>query len=175
MMRIPKEIDTGRKIESCIDALWHNYQERKAQQPTAIHMYDTASRYACGYPIPYFQRELVWTQAQKVAFIESLWLGLYPGTYCIHRADWHKGGTPRQFSGWLIDGQQRLSAIQEYWDGLFPVFGLYWAELTPQEVRRFKGIKFTHQEVAVWDEEQIKDLYNRMAFGGTAHRSEEAA
>lgn len=174
-MRIPQVIDTGKKVESCIDALWMNYSEHLAMTPTDLPMYDKSERYACGYPIPSFQRELVWTMAQKVSFIESIWLGLYPGTYCIHRADWMKGGQPKQFSGWLIDGQQRLSTIQEYWEDGFKVFGLFWSELTPQEVRRFKSTKFTHQEVAVWKEDDIRNLYNRMAFGGTPHRPEQAA
>jgi hypothetical protein len=174
-MRIPNVIDTGKKIESCIDALWMNYREHLAMKPNDLPMYYTSERYACGYPIPSFQRELVWTMAQKTAFIESIWLGLYPGTYCIHRADWMKGGQPQKFSGWLIDGQQRLSTIQEYWEDGFKVFGLFWSELTAQEVRRFKSAKFTHQEIAVWDETKIRDLYNRMAFGGTPHRPEQVA
>lgn len=75
-MRIPQVIDTGKKVESCIDALWMNYREHLAMKPTDLPMYDTSERYACGYPIPSFQRELVWTMSQKISFIESIWLGL---------------------------------------------------------------------------------------------------
>lgn len=174
-MRIPEAFDTGKVVASCISMLWGNYSEHLQAQPDSLPLYDKASRYACGYPVPAFQRELCWTQEQKVKFIESLWLGFNPGTYTVHRADWQKGGLPEMFSGWLIDGQQRLSTIQSYWEDGFKVFGLYWSELSKIEMRRFHSIKFEHTEVAVWDEKLIRELYNRMAFGGTAHTEAQRA
>ena len=115
-MRIPSVIDTGKTVESCIESLWCNYRQHIEAKPHALPLHDSASRYACGYPVPSFQRHLVWTLAQKVAFVESLWLGIYPGTYCIHESDWSRDGTPVPFSGWLIDGQQRLTTIEQYWN-----------------------------------------------------------
>jgi hypothetical protein len=35
------------------------------------HMYSWAKGFAMGYPLPVFQRGLVWTAVQKVRFIES--------------------------------------------------------------------------------------------------------
>lgn len=115
-MRIPNVIDTGKTVESCVESLWCNFRQHVDRRPADLPLHDNASRYACGYPVPSFQRQLVWTMAQKVAFVESLWLGIYPGTYCIHESDWSRDGTPVPFSGWLVDGQQRLTCIEQYWN-----------------------------------------------------------
>lgn len=174
--RIPPRIDFGNTIDSTLNALLDNYEQHKQALKSGGMLYhDTASRYACGYPVPPFQRQLVWTDSQKVAFIESLWLGINPGSYTLHDSAYIKGGQPKKYSGWIIDGQQRITTIQQYVDGEFEVFGLLYPDLTPQEKRRFRMVKFTHTVSALWDEDQIKRLYNLMAFGGTSHRPEEMA
>ena len=60
--------------------------------------------------------------------------------------DWGEGGVAKKFSGWLVDGQQRLTTIERYWEDQFPVFGLFWSELTKPECRRYTGVKFGHYE-----------------------------
>lgn len=71
--------------------------------------------------IPDFQRPLVWTEEQKIRFVESLILGLPVGEYTLHK-------TP-DFKYEVLDGQQRWDAIFCYVDGKFPVFGLYYGQL----------------------------------------------
>lgn len=175
--RIPKQLDQGRNCESCISYLRHHYEQfLELTQSNGVLITDIAERYVCGFPLPSFQRPLRWTQEQKIAFIESAWLGLPLGTYTHHAMNWSGGnGEADKYSGWLIDGQQRLSAIESYWNDEFRVFGLLWSELNRQEVRRFESVKFTHYETALWDENQIRDLYDRLAFGGTAHQESERA
>lgn len=175
-MRIPPRIDFGRVSDSLITFLWHHYQTHLSNLNTGeMSPFDESDRHACGFPIPSFQRQLVWDNERKVKFIESLWLGLNPQTFTIHAFDYEKNGKAMRFSGWLIDGQQRLTAIQDYWEDKFPVFGLFYSELDDREHRRFMNIKFAHTEPELWDEDAIRDLYNRMAFGGVAHTNEERA
>lgn len=175
--RIPPAIDQGKRSESCMSYLHHHYTEFvKLRDEGKNLVTDTAERYVCGFPVPAFQRGLVWTQEQNVAFIESAWLGIPLGTYNTHAMDWEGNeAEAKHFSGWLIDGQQRLTAIEGYWNDKFKVFGLLWSELTVQEKRRFTSIKFSYFESSLWDEALIRDLYNRMAFGGTPHKIEEMA
>ena len=174
--RIPPAIDHGKHSESCISYLWEEWQEHKELLGKgAALVTDTGKSYACGLPVPGFQRDLCWTLEQEVAFIESAWLGLPLGTYSFHRMDWRSDGVAMKYSGWLLDGQQRLTAIQRYWEDQFSVFGLFFSELSQIEMRRFHAIKFSHYEPELWDERLIRDLYNRMALGGVAHKESDRA
>ncbi|GAB0154396.1 hypothetical protein MnBA_37960 [Marinobacterium sp. BA1] len=171
---IPQPIDHGRYFESTLDIL--NYQLRKYKtQQEQIDTSTSSERFACGWPVPQFQRPLVWSRAQQVAFIESAWLGLPLGTYTLHEEDWDDSGKALPFSGCVIDGQQRLTALEQYWDDQFTVFDLYWSELDHRDMCRFMNIKFAHYRAALWSESEIHDLYNRMALGGTPHTAEQRA
>ncbi len=171
---IPQPIDHGRHFESTVYSL--HFQLQKFKEEYEQNGIPTSSeRFACGYPIPQFQRPLVWSRTQQVAFIESAWLGLPLGTYTLHEEDWDDSGQALPFSGCVIDGQQRLTTLEQYWDDQFTVFDLYWSELDQRDMRRFMNIKFAHYRAALWNEAEIHDLYNRMALGGTPHTAEQRA
>lgn len=172
--RIPPPQDLGKYSRSTVGSLVLNlkdYQEKYKDDP----LYDLTDRTACGYPLPSFQRQRCWTHEQSVKFLESLWEGYPVGTYTVHLADWGEGGKPLPYSGWLVDGQQRLTTIEEYLCDNYRVYGLLYSELTPVEKRRFKGLTFPRYEIEVWDEEKIRSLYNKMNFGGVAHKESERA
>jgi hypothetical protein len=177
--RIPAPIDTGKTCDTTLSHIVHNYIQYKDWLRSGSKdepLYDYVHRTVCGFPLPSFQRHLCWTEKQSIAFIESAWLGLSIGSYVVHQADWENPtAMPLKFSGWIIDGQQRLNAIEAYLNSKFPVFGLLYKDLTVIEARRFSSIKFTYREVAVWDEGKIRELYNRMNFGGVAHSEHERA
>jgi hypothetical protein len=97
------------------------------------------------------------------------------GFYCTHSVDWDNDASVKSFSGWLIDEQQRLTTIERYWTDEFKVYGRYFSELTRKEIIRFMRISFKQRKVSLNDEQLIKDLYNRMAFGGTPHNPENLA
>lgn len=177
--RIPERLDQGKFSDSTINALHHNYLDhlRLIGEGKTLTT-DTADRYVCGYPVPSFQRDHVWSRDQEISFIGSVWLGIPIGTYNIHESKWDSvdGNTKAvKYSGWVIDGQQRLTALENYWNNQFPVFDLFWKDLTPPETRRFLMTKFGFFESSLWDEVLIRALYNRMAFGGTPHKPEDRA
>jgi hypothetical protein len=177
MNKMPEPIDLGKHGDTCM--LFLHYHMKTCTAALASNetpMTVVEERSACCFPIPPFQRGRVWDRSQEIAFIESAWLGLPLGTFTFHTMDWEgPNAHPKPFSGWLIDGQQRLTAIERYWADEFQVFGARWSELSKQEVRRFMNIKFAHYEAAIWDEAKIRDLYNRLALGGTPHHSSERA
>lgn len=88
-------------------------------------MYPWATRFAMGYPLPSFQRPLVWTLAQKVRFITSIWAGTDLGSYLVNDTYLLEAGPGgkafRRLSEALLDGQQRLTAMEEYLRGTFEV------------------------------------------------------
>jgi hypothetical protein len=118
--------------------------------------------------IPSWQRALVWTPEQKVRLIESLWLGLPIAGYVYNRAAY---GSP--LDDILVDGQQRWTAIKEYVEDAFPVYGRLFSELETQDRNGFGMIGFNALEVNTDDEAELIDIYERLAYGGTPHTKED--
>nr|WP_246858002.1 DUF262 domain-containing protein [Vibrio crassostreae] len=126
-----------------------------------------------GLPLPSFQRPYEWDEVQQERFIESIYLDLYHGVYVLNGYNYvGTEGLPRKFSGALLDGQQRITTIEKYLNDEFKVFGAYWSELTKGEQRRFLNAPFHCIEVNLWDEDELRQLSDRLAFGGTAHKDE---
>ena len=119
------------------------------------------------FKIPDFQRPLVWTREQKIKLIESLWVGIPIGTYTVNESD-----NP-DFDRLLIDGQQRINAIKEYVNDVFPAYGLFYSECDLIEKRRFNDCRFPCYVTQSDDIEYLKNYYNLMNFGGTAHKESE--
>jgi len=118
-----------------------------------------------GFILPPFQRPPVWTEEQSVKLIESLWEGFPIGIYVVNRPQPHDG----ECADWLLDGQQRWTAIISYVNGDFPVFGALYPELTGLEQRRFRGITIGEAETRLTDPADCLRVYNRLAYGGTPH------
>ena len=168
--RIPRPFDLGNPVASSIGGVLHH----------AKYMRDDAEYYnplnrplMMGYVLPTFQRGLVWTEAQKIRFIESAWMGMPLGTYSYN--SYGVGKDDPNVRNLLIDGQQRLSALQDYVANMFPVLGLLYDDLTKPEKRRFDAISFHSFEVRSDDEVFLREYYNRLNFGGTAHKEGEQA
>lgn len=113
------------------------------------------------WKIPDFQRGLVWTEAQKILFIESLIYGLPVGEYTLHKS--------KDYIYEVLDGQQRWDAIFGYINNDFAVFGLKWEDLNETTKYAFLGLPFSHRLVEGFTYEQKLEAYNRLAYGGTPH------
>ena len=122
MTKMPTKLYTGSAVSSTIGYLL----TLREQAHTDPDTFPAAERTVMGIPLPPWQRPFVWTADQNRRFIESIWLGLHLGTYVLNKLNWHPEGGPLPFAGMLIDGQQRIRAIEAYLDGEFPVFGAYW-------------------------------------------------
>lgn len=127
-------------------------------------------RTVMGFPIPNWQRQIVWTDEQRIRFIESVWKGIPLGTYTFNQTTFMS-----PLDGLLVDGQQRLYAIDRYIRNCFPVFGYTWSETTILDKRLFSNIAFNCYVTDSQDEEYLKGYYNLMNFSGTAHKESERA
>lgn len=125
--------------------------------------------------LPPWQRPEVWSESQKRRFIEGIFLGLGCGLYLVNGADWDAGGNPMPMSGWLIDGQQRISALRDFLSGDLVVFNdVRFPELSASEKLRFKRRPFPCFELDFTDsEDALKELYDRLNFSGTPHLPEQ--
>ena len=131
---------------------------------------DSPERRVMGYRVPSWQRPLVWTDDQKVRLLESVWLGLNIGTYA-----YSQNYDKPEFDGLLIDGQQRLNAIQEYLCDHFPVFGYKWSEITAIDRRFFESNHFHCFIIDSDDEDFLRNYYDMTNFGGTPHNPNQRA
>ncbi len=148
---------------------------RRADSEKKDYWKDDTAEWLCGHRIPPFQRPAVWSQDQKVRFIESAWLGIHLGIYVVNRNDGWKNDRPHPMDLWLIDGQQRLRALDDYLGDVFPVFGYKWSELNKLERRRFESIPFAQATVHEANETKLRMLYDRLNFGGTPHTEDQRA
>lgn len=157
---IPARVDLGRSCAMSMAYCMGRYKAMKAGQINAH-----GRRTLMGFVLPDWQRGLVWTQAQKVAFIQSAWLGVPIGTYAYNQAPLD---SPLDYL--LIDGQQRMSAIQDYVENLFPVFGHWWSDLPPADTRRWElSTPFGCFITETTNESYLRGYYNLLNFGGTPH------
>lgn len=94
---------------------------------------------------PEYQRDLVWSESQKISFIESCFdeqknLGML--TY--HHNGTYGEGTPLYI---VIDGKQRLNALVEYRLGYFAVMGYFYKDLSNRDKNRFEDRVLPYQEI----------------------------
>ncbi|ALR95834.1 DUF262 domain-containing protein [Vibrio alginolyticus] len=137
--------------------------------------YPWTDRFIGGWPLPTWQRGLVWTTAQKVAFIESVFIGYDLGSVMINSLDWLEDNTSRPMSEIVIDGQQRISALIGFVANEFAVNGLYWKDLTRLEQRTFREREIGIKTVTCYDEDKLKVVYNHLNFSGVRHQVSEKA
>lgn len=161
---MPDPIRLGQHMSSAVVTPMFNWKEKNRENPFGY-------RQVMGYFLPSWQRGLVWTQDQNIKLIESLWLGLNIGTYTFNRAGY--GG---KYDNLLIDGQQRMWALQCYLSDEFAVFGYRWSEVTEVDRRGFEMSRHFHCYITESeDEEYLRSYYNMMNFGGVAHKESERA
>lgn len=157
--------------------------EKYTANPAQWHAeYPWATRFVMGYPLPWWQRQRKWSLEQNVRFITSIWEDVDVGSYLVNdqfEFD-EKTRTYREHSEVLLDGQQRLSALQDYLYGEFAVpdakgIPCFWHELTRVERRFFESKIFSRASIRSWDEDELQRVYNLRAFGGTPHEEHERA
>lgn len=115
--------------------------------------------------LPPFQRHAVWTRQQQVRLIESIWLDLPIGAYVVNTPCI----PPYDCDDWLIDGQQRWTAIMAYVNGDFPVFGHTYHDLPVKDKRRFRQTPIARIDTKLTDPVKCREVYERLAYGGTPH------
>lgn len=168
-----KKIFSGQARSSSLETVFLE-KEKRSQAKEGPHYYPEG-RVVCGYSLPIWQRDLTWNESQKIRFIESAYLGFHLGHWVFNSFDWDDNNRALPFSGILIDGQQRLNALEEYWDNKFPVAGLYWSDVEKRDKTRFLRTGFASTEVTINDESALMEMYDRLNFGGTPHLESERA
>lgn len=166
---LPTPILEGAQRSYSISTLWEATHALKTQD---------SERQLLGLVLPPWQRPSVWTDQQQIRFLEGIFLGLGTGFYVVNGRDYEMDGTEMAMSGWLIDGQQRITSIARFVSGELSVFdGIRYADLSKAEQRRrFNNVIFPCIELEYQpDENLLKELYRRLNFSGTAHTAADLA
>jgi hypothetical protein len=186
-IQMPSDVIGANVQSSTIGELILRLEDISDLTKNEMAKYPWAKRFVMGYPLPEWQRPVVWTKDQNVKFITSIWSGVDLGSYLVNDVWEFIDANPkngdfrfREFSDVLLDGQQRLTAIQSYLMGQFSVpdatgVERYWSDLPKLERRRFSAIKFTKAYIRTWDEDKLRLAYDLRSFGGTAHTEEQRA
>lgn len=172
---MPKSLVVGRDVSSVIDTVIHNYKN----WINGDSVYGGVSaRYVMGYPLPDWQRGLVWTDEQCIKLIDSIWRRASIGSFMINVVD--DTLEPHPYDGLLLDGQQRLHAIQRYLNDEFSTKDIngnevYWSDLPLVCQRRFKNSHFSSIHVNCKSRAKLIEIYNTLNFGGVKHTEAERA
>ena len=129
-----------------------------------IHMLLNDIRNETLVPDPSFQRRLVWSNKHKSAFIETVLRGYpFPEIYiAAGEVNLETGQGVRM----LVDGQQRLTTLKQYFEGS-PDLKLSkdvppYAELTKEEKRKFLDYSVVVRDLGQISMEEIKDIFRRI-------------
>lgn len=171
-LRIPRRVVFENLMNSFIGTL-----KMQAENPGTVAALnrDMSLRRVLGFPLPTWQRPAKWSREQMARFITSVYSGVHLGIFVYNQSI-----SVPHLNGLLIDGQQRLRAIETYLANELAVEGedgvaRTWNELTDEEHRHFTRMSFGFSIVECNDEQELVDLYNLMAFGGTPHAEDERA
>lgn len=172
--RMPLAERLGQEHETQIGFLLHTYGKFRANNPVYLM---AAERYVMGLGLPSWQRGEAWNEAQCEKFIESVWKGVPLGFWILNVVD---ADAPHPLEGLVIDGQQRLRALQRYVEGEITVPAQdgsrpRWSDLTPRERRRFENHRFPYIQTSETDELKLQQFYDLYNFGGTRHQEHERA
>ncbi|MGF6440306.1 DUF262 domain-containing protein [Paraburkholderia youngii] len=171
--RMPRPAPRGMERLTDIEALYYCYAKFKRGEDTYT---TTATRRVLGVGLPDWQRPLKWTEEHMVRFVVSCWQGRNIGHWIINVLD----DGPAELDGLLIDGQQRLTSLERYFDDQLAVQSvdgarLYWSDLTTKEQRRFLRTSMPSFTVSYTDEDELKRLSDLLNFSGVPHTEEERA
>ena len=146
------------------------------------HMYVSGQETIGHFYLPPFQRPAVWTEEQSASLIESTWLGLPIGSIVVtETGSFDKESDKFPFSSdWLIDGQQRMRALSRYMHADLRIFiGTEfehdWNDLDEVQKRKWENMSIGFIRIDGNNENDLRELYNRLNFSGTAHTEDQKA
>lgn len=134
----------------------------------------TLARYVLTYGLdlnPDFQRGNVWTETQKIRYIEYLLRGGRSGrAIYINDPSWNYDSLPT-CQMVIVDGKQRIDAALAFLSDEFQVFGSYFSEFT--DSLRITHCNFEWNVNDLQTREEVLQWYLDMNVGGTVHSDEE--
>lgn len=124
------------------------------------------------YIVPEYQRDLVWTLKQKQNLIKSILYGNPIGDFLVKK-EFGKdaNGRPNELEIiWsIIDGQQRVNTIREFFSNKFKIDNKYFKDLNYWDAKNFIETEITLYSIENITLEQEIEIYLNRNIGGTKH------
>lgn len=178
------QFDTSTSPRS-IDVLMNGFQKFLNDEAKVREFYCHADRFVMGLPLPPWQRGREWSEEQNKRFIQSVWMEMDLGTYMVNNTEDYAEDEENilragKFTDILLDGQQRLSAIQDYLTGKFAMLDAegvpaFWLDLSISDRVFFKNRVFNCSFIKSTDEAYLRTAYDLRNFGGVAHKESQRA
>lgn len=165
-----------------IEVLLGHWEKYLVEPSIAHERHPWATRFVMGMPVPIWARGLEWNVGQQARFISAVWSGADLGSYLTN--DWCEpastGRALAENSEILVDGQQRLHSLEEYFLDRLAVPDAQgqpriWSELGNGERKRFLSTIFTHARVSSGDEVTLRGTYDLCALGVVPRSFEQRA
>lgn len=122
---------------------------------------------------PDYQRDHAWTREQQIAYIEWVLMGGESGkTIHWNSKNWQRRGEINPIE--LVDGLQRLTAVQSFLAAQFTVFGYPVSEIIETGEFRENG-NFLFRVSSLETRAEVLQMYLAINRGGTPHSKEEIA
>ncbi len=180
--RMPRPTHSPRHAPTMVESLACELRRFQDNESDVRREYPWASRFVMGLPLAPWQRELKWGTEQSQRFITSAWTGVDLGKYVLTEMDLEPGADVvyRHLSNCVLDGQQRLHALEMYLSDKLAVpdaagTPTVYSELDVVEKRWFGRRIFERGTVPLGGEQSLREFYDLMNFGGTAHEESERA
>lgn len=165
-----------------IEVLLGHWETYLVEPSSAQGRFPWAARFVMGMPVPTWTRGLEWNVGQQARFISAVWAGLDLGSYLTN--GWCEpastGRALAENSEILVDGQQRLHSLEEYFLNRLAVPDAQgqpriWSELGNGERKRFLSTTFTHMRLSSGDEGALRRTYDLCALGVVPRSFEQRA
>lgn len=179
-IQMPQRVLATSTHQYPIDVLALRFEQYLAD-PSSVHdKYPWAARFVMGIPVTSWQCELVWNVGQKARFIAAAWSGTDLGSYLTNEWCDYAGRAAAENSEILLDGQQRLHSLEEYFLDRLAVPDIQsqprvWSELGNVERKRFLSTIFAHSSVSSDDERALRRTYDLCASGVTPRTHDQRA
>ena len=116
------------------------------------------------YEIPDWQREEVWPNKKKQELIDSILRGWKLPKFYFYRTS----VDPEEFE--VVDGQQRLTTIFEFFDNELPISGkrtklLYYKDLPASQSDAFDDFEVEYDEISEASDTDVKLYFQRLQQG----------
>jgi len=119
---------------------------------------------------PDYQRGHVWSDAQRIAYLEYQLMGGEAAKVVIANCPgWDYGGDLGPYE--LVDGLQRITAVRMFLSNELKAFGYYYKEYTDQ--LRIHEAGFKWQVLSLATRAEVLNFYLLLNSGGVAHSPEE--
>lgn len=116
---------------------------------------------------PEYQRDFVWTNEDRQALLDSVFMGADIGRFIFRVKDNNEiEDLENEAACEIVDGKQRMLTLLDFFTGRYAYRGVYYHELSPKDRRRFNDASVSIADVRNLDKAGTLRLFLMLNRGG---------